>query len=59
MFKRIMVELEDGTILDIADLHQKEYEAFLNLALKINDTYRSLILEGAFFINEKDESQSI
>jgi uncharacterized alpha/beta hydrolase family protein len=57
-FKRIMVELEDGNIVDISDLPREKYEYFLNMIARINDAYRIMILNGDIKNND-NESQSL
>lgn len=42
-----MVELEDGEVVDIADLPKEKYESFLNIIIRLNDAYRLMILKGA------------
>ena len=39
LFSKIMVELNDGTIVNITDLPKEQYEQFLELMLEVSITY--------------------
>ncbi len=52
--KAIHVEYDDGRIFNITDLEKVDYEAFLELTVKLNAAYQVLMREQKLKDSEKD-----